>query len=149
MLQKGGLPIVLGMADNETEDSTSMVHGKMDAKSRKMCVKKCKKRGRKCTNKCLKKMMSKKNKRGGGIFEDGLNKLQFLKNGETSNQINPEIPMQMQTNEQLRNNDDKSTFLGKYDPRNLFNNTIGGKRLKRKSKKTRRKNKKNKSRRKH
>lgn len=60
--KKGGA-ILLGMADNEPEDSTSMVHGKMN-KSRKMCLKKCKK-NHKCNKKCLKRMGSRKNYRGG------------------------------------------------------------------------------------
>jgi hypothetical protein len=65
---KKGEAIVLGMADNEPEDSTSMVHGKMN-KSRKMCLKKCKK-NHKCNKKCLKRMGSrKKYGEGGGLFD--------------------------------------------------------------------------------
>ena len=102
MSQKGGVPIVLGMADNGSEDSTTMVHEKMDAKSRKMCMKKCKKHGHKCTNKCLKKMKSKKNKRGGGLFD-------FWKKNEEQIPI-PNEPMQMP----IQPNEANASFFGKF-----------------------------------
>lgn len=103
MSQKGGALIVLGMADNGSEDSTSMVHEKIDVKSRKMCMKKCKKHGNKCTIKCLKKMKNKKNKRGGFDFSS---LYPFSKNNEESVQYN-EQPIQ-------NNAENKPTFFGRF-----------------------------------
>lgn len=67
MSKKGGA-VLMGMADNEPEDSTSMVHGKMD-KTRKMCLKKCKK-NHKCNSKCVN---NKSKKRGGNPLTDAFN----------------------------------------------------------------------------
>ena len=121
--KKGGAPIIMGLADNDTEDSTSMIRNKMNAKSRKR--------------------MRKEYKRGGGLLDF------WKKDEETSTQNNGQVPTTYNGQNPIQTNDlNNSSFLGEYDPRNLYKNAVGGKRLKRKSKKTRRKNKKNKSRRK-